>query len=253
MPAVVAVALGPITAIRRDWTPIWLLWALMVLLLALVVVTAVRTLRGPTPLPPAWAVFLVAWVTGVAAWSPRDLRVEWFSVPLGLAVLAAGALHFVVELRGGRDDAGEREVEAASRRTSWVGAGARSRLAAWPAGSSGSWRLLGPGIVLTLLPSTLATGTDPQTWRAILVIAAALLAVVLGAGLRLRAPFILGLVTLPLENVIVFAVQIGRSIGALPWWITLATAGAVLLALAVGSERRAAQGRGVAARMRELR
>jgi hypothetical protein len=51
----------------------------------------------------------------------------------------------------------------------------------------------------------------------------------------------------------VFAVQVGRSIGAAPWWITLATAGAVLLVVAVTYERRDAGNRGVAARLRDLR
>jgi hypothetical protein len=57
---------------------------------------------------------------------------------------------------------------------------------------------------------------------------------------------------LPVENIVVFAVQIGRNIGALPWWITLATAGAVLLVLAVTSERRVGKGQGAAARIRDL-
>jgi hypothetical protein len=51
---------------------------------------------------------------------------------------------------------------------------------------------------------------------------------------------------------VVFSAQVDRAVGAMPWWITLSTAGAVLLAIAVGSERRTNQGRGVAARLREL-
>jgi len=49
------------------------------------------------------------------------------------------------------------------------------------------------------------------------------------------------------------AVQIGRDIDALLWWITLATAGAVLLVIAVGFERRTGGDQGLAARMRDLR
>ena len=62
-----------------------------------------------------------------------------------------------------------------------------------------------------------------------------------------------GIIALPIENIVVFAVQIGRNIGALPWWITLATAGAVLLVIAVGSERRTGKDKGTAARLRDLR
>ena len=64
---------------------------------------------------------------------------------------------------------------------------------------------------------------------------------------------LLGLIVLPIENVIVFSVQLGRGIEAMPWWITLAVVGAVLLIIAVTSERRAGEGRGVVARVRDMR
>ena len=123
----------------------------------------------------------------------------------------------------------------------------------WPIGFTGSWRLLAPGIVVILLTSVMSTGTDPLTWRAILVIGLALVAILIGNLRKLAAPFILGIITLPIENLIVFAVQIGDKIEATTWWITLATAGAVLLVLAVSSERGSTGNRGVAARLRDLR
>lgn len=122
----------------------------------------------------------------------------------------------------------------------------------WPLGFTGSWRLLAPGIVATFLPSVLATGTDPQTLRAILVIGLALIAILVGSLRKLGAPFILGIIVLPIENAVVFVVQVGRSISAAPWWITLATAGAVLLVIAVTSERRVGSARGVGVRLRDL-
>ena len=166
---------------------------------------------------------------GVAGWSQRDLRVEVFSLPLGLAVLVAG----VIAMRPPATPVA-------------------ATLNSWPVGFRGSWRLLAPGIVLTLLPSVLATGTDPQLYRPILVIALALVAILVGSSRQLAAPFILGLAVLPVENVVVFAAQLDRTVGAMPWWISLATAGAVLLTIAVGSERRTTKGLGVAARLREL-
>ena len=184
-------------------------------------------------LPPVWLTFVLAWCTAVASWSQRELRVEAYSLPLGLALLAVGIIAM-------------RPLPAQT-------ADARPTLTAWPIGFSGSWRLLTPGIVVTLLPSILATGTDPRTERAILVIALALIAILIGSIRRLAAPFILGIIALPIENIVVFAVQIGRNIGALPWWITLATAGAVLLVIAVGSERRTGKDKGTAARLRDLR
>ena len=129
----------------------------------------------------------------------------------------------------------------------------RASLNTWPFGFTGSWPLLAPGIVVIFLASVLATGTDPQTWRAISVIAAALLAILVGAQFKLAAPFILGIVILPIENIVVFAVQIGRGIESVPWWITLAIVGAVLLIIAVTYERRSGADNSVTARLRDLR
>jgi hypothetical protein len=231
VPALAYLAVGPVAATRPGWLPIFILLALAIVLLTGMLVTVARARKRPVMLPPAWLTFLVAWCVAVAGWSERALRVEAFSLSLGIALLAAG----VIAMR--------------PPATPPVRVGPTS----WPIGFRGSWPLLGPGIVVTLLPSMLATGTDPLTLRAILVIGLALAAILVGSLRKLAAPFVLGLVALPIENIVVFVVQIGRSIGALPWWITLATAGAVLLVIAVTSERRVAGQRGVAARMRDLR
>ncbi|MET4159157.1 hypothetical protein ABIC29_002753 [Agromyces sp. PvR057] len=230
-PAFVYLALGPIFATQRDWTSIWTLWALMAVLLVTAVVSVARDRAQEPVLPPFWFVYALAWAAGVSGWSQRDLRVEVFSLPLGIAVLVAGIL-------------------CLRPRPEWRAPAAT--LDSWPVGFRGSWRLLAPGIILTLLPSVLATATDPQLYRPIMVIAFALVLILVGSARKLAAPFILGLVVLPIENIVVFVAQIDRTVGAMPWWITLATAGAVLLAIAVGAERKTTQGRGVAARLREL-
>ncbi|MFF2371993.1 SCO7613 C-terminal domain-containing membrane protein [Agromyces sp. NPDC058110] len=230
-PALVYLALGPIFATQRDWFSIWTLWALMAVLLVTAVVFAARDRLHRPVMPPFWFVYVIAWAAGVSGWSQRDLRVEVFSLPLGVAVLVAGVLCL-------RPRDGWREP--------------RATFDSWPVGFRGSWRLLAPGIILTLLPSVLATATDPQLYRPIMVIALALVLILVGSARKLAAPFILGLLVLPIENIVVFAAQIDRTVGAMPWWITLATAGAVLLAIAVGAERKTTQGRGVAARLREL-
>ncbi|MCS5498637.1 hypothetical protein NY547_15405 [Cnuibacter physcomitrellae] len=231
-PALALLAVGPIAARGESWFAIGLLAALSLGVLALMVATAARLRDArPTALPPVWFQFLTAWCLAVASWSERELRVEAYSVPLGVALLAAGVLWL--------------------RRPATEGAPSAS-LDSWPARFTGSWALLTPGLVVLLLPSILATGTDPLTWRAILVIALAIGAVLVGSLRKLAAPFILGIVVLPIENAVVFLVQIGESISAAPWWITLATAGAVLLVIAVTSERRTGRDRGVAARLRDL-
>jgi hypothetical protein len=232
-PALVYLVAGPISAVGPGAVPTWTLWTLMLVVLAVLVVTAWRSRVASTALPPAWFTFLAAWCTAVAGWSERLLHVEWFSLPLGVALLAAGVIAFTAPA-----------ADAAERRD----------VNAWPAGPRRSWWQFAPGIVVTILPSVLATMTNPATWRAILVIVLALASILVGSRWRLAAPFVLSLVVLPLEIVIVFVVQIiGGEISPTSWWITLATAGALLLVLAVGSERRTAAGGGLAARMRDLR
>jgi hypothetical protein len=234
----VYLAAGTWTAIHRDWFTIWVMWALMLGYLVAVVIVAwlLRADRAGAARPslPVWFVFALAFVTAIVAWSPRDLRVEWFSLPLGAALLAAGALHL--------------------RR---AGEGGRATLNSWPARWTGSWALLLPGLAVTFSASMAATFTDPLTWRAILVIVLALIAILVGAGLRLAAPFLVGIVVLPIENALVFLVQNGRGIESMPWWITLAVVGAVLLIIAVTYERRGAEGAGArrggyGARLRDL-
>ncbi|MCU1412426.1 MAG: hypothetical protein JWR04_3133 [Rhodoglobus sp.] len=226
-PAVLFAVIGPITASRHTWFSIITLFVLALALLALLLVTVVRARTRDVTLPPVWFLFAAAWLAAVSSWSQRELRVEAYSLPLGLALVAAGVIASRSERTGGT-------------------------LASWPVGYRGSWRLLAPGILVTFVPSILATGTDPRTERAILVIVLALAAILIGSLRKLAAPFILGVIVLPVENLVVFLVRLGRSIEAAPWWITLATAGAVLLVIAVTSERRASGARGVAARLRDL-
>ncbi|WP_372967453.1 SCO7613 C-terminal domain-containing membrane protein [Microbacterium sp.] len=232
-PAALALAAGTWCAIERDWSSIWPMWMLMIASLVAMVLVAARVLRGPTTAPPVWFLFAIAFVTGIVAWSPRDLRVEWFSLPLGAFLLIAGVL--------------------ALRRAPEVRPEGRATPDSWPGRWSGSWALLAPGIVTMMSASIVSTFTDPLTWRAILVMVLALAAILVGSRDRLAAPFVLGLIVLPIENVFVFSVQIGRGIESMPWWITLAVMGAVLLIIAVTAERRTGEDAGVAARMRDLR
>ncbi|QIK64057.1 hypothetical protein G7068_13275 [Leucobacter viscericola] len=250
-PAVLALAVGVWPSIERDWFNIWAMWGMMCIGIVTMIVAArsagesgsaspanrSRLARVADAFPPVWFVFLVTFLTAIVAWSPRDLRVEWFSLPLGIGLLAAGAL-----AASKADSAG-----AADR------AQPRGTLNDWPGRWVGSWATYAPGLIVTISASVIATFTDPQTWRAILVIVIALIAIVVGAARRLAAPFILGIIVLPVENVIAFAVQIGRGIESMPWWITLAIVGAVLLTIAVTYERRAGEAETLVARLRDLR
>lgn len=262
-PSLAFVVVGCAPAIREDALSVWMMWSLMLALLALMVLISVRMLRrGSTSLPPVWFVFVLAGIAAVVAWSPREvLRIEGISLPLGLFLLVAGALHLRAADAAGRGAGGFGSRAGGSGPGGSVGStvgrvSAASELSAtlssWPSRWTGSWALLAPGLVVVMVPSIAATLSDPQTWRAILVIVMALAAILIGAARRLAAPFLLGIVALPIENVLAFTVQIGRGIESMPWWITLAVVGAVLLIIAVTYERRAGDAGSFTARLRDL-
>jgi hypothetical protein len=234
VPALVFLVVGPIAAVAPGVAPMWVLWALMLVLLALMLATVVGALGAAgrsTTLPPTWIVFLAAWCVAVAGWSVRDLNVEWFSLPLGLALVGAG----VLVLRAG-------VLEQ------------RGTLTSWPVGFTRSWTVLAPGIVVTVLPSVLATGTNPATWRAILVLGLALAALLLGALLRYAAPFVLSLVTFGVEILVILVVLVaGRDIDPVIFYVAAGAAGFILITVAIWFERRSRGDKENSARMRDLR
>lgn len=241
VPALVFLIVGPISAVAPGVAPMWMLWGLTLALLAFMLVTVLRTLAAsggsasggsaPTILPPTWLVFLAAWCVAVAGWSVRDLNVEWFSLPLGLALVGAG----VLVLRHGA-------------------VSTRATLTSWPVGFTRSWTVLAPGIVVTVLPSVLATGTNPATWRAILVLGLALAALLLGALLRFAAPFVLSLVTFGVEILVILVVLVaGRDIDPVIFYVAAGSAGFILITVGIWFERRSRGDRENSARMRDLR
>jgi hypothetical protein len=230
-PALLFLIVGPIAAVAPGVAPMWTLWGLSLALLALMLFTVQRDLNGTTILPPAWVTFIAAWCVAVAGWSVRDLNVEWFSLPLGLALTGAGVL---VLLRGGGATGGT--------------------VTSWPVGFTRSWAVLAPGIVVTVLPSVLATGTNPATERAILVISLALAALLVGALLRYAAPFVLSLITFGVEIVVIlFQLAFGRQIDPVLIYIVAGTAGTILIFVAIWFERRSRGDRENSARLRDLR
>lgn len=240
-PALLFLTAGAVANTEAHWGAIGTLWALEVALLVMLVLVARRLLRGLTTGIPAWAVWCAALAVAIAAWSPRELRVEVFSVPLGVGLVVAGSFALG-------------EWEARTRVPGPGTAGVpRPTLVGWPVDWTGSRALLGPGILALLGPSVLATFTDPQTWRAVLVVAVALTGVLVGSRRRLAAPFLLGVWVLPVEVLIVFVSQLGTEISAVPWMLTLAAAGGVLLIIATLDERRTEGYGGAAAYLRDLR
>lgn len=240
-PALLFLVVGAVANVEPDWTAIITLWVLEAALLVLLVLVARRLLRGLTTGIPSWAVWFGALAAAIAAWSPRELRVEVFSVPLGIGLVVAGC--FALGEWEARTKVGGPDSARPPQRT----------LVGWPVGWTGSWALLGPGILALLGPSVLATFTDPQTWRAVLVVGVALAAVLVGSRRGLASPFLLGVWVLPIEVLVVFLTQLGTEISAVPWMLTLAAAGGVLLIIATLDERRTAGYGGAAAYLRDLR
>lgn len=241
VPALLFLTAGAVANAEPHWGAIATLWALEVVLLVLLVLVARRLLRGLSSGIPSWFVWACALAAAIAAWSPRELRVEVFSVPLGVGLVVAGCFA-LGEWQARTTVSGPGSARAPQR-----------TLVGWPVGWTGSWALLGPGILALLGPSVLATFTDPQTWRAVLVVGIALTGVLVGSRRGLASPFLLGVWVLPIEVLIVFLTQLGTEISAVPWMLTLAAAGGVLLIIATLDERRTEGYGGAAAYLRDLR
>jgi hypothetical protein len=246
MPALAAAAVVPCVSVRFTWPVVGALWAAMAAYLALTVLAAAAERREeprrpvknrpPRPrtllafrifaaqrsadrvrhgrsvaihhapsrlrMPSVWAIWPIAVALGIAGWSPRELRVECFALPLGLALFAAGMIL-------ARRAVGDRAADG----------------------------LVAPGVAATLGPSTLAVGTDPLTWRAIMVLVAALAFMMLGARRHWRGS--VGIAAASMITSLVLVLIRHGDISILPWLLALLAVGGSLFALALVFERRA--------------
>jgi hypothetical protein len=100
--------------------------------------------------------------------------------------------------------------------------------------TTGSWAAYGPGLLLALAPSLLAGLTGDGLRRPLLVGAAALAVVLVGARTRLQAPLAVGAGVL----LVVALDLLGPYAAALPRWLSLGGAGALLLVVGATYEQR---------------
>ncbi|MEV0287831.1 hypothetical protein AB0H36_27275 [Kribbella sp. NPDC050820] len=112
-----------------------------------------------------------------------------------------------------------------------------------------SWIFLGPGLLIGLVPSALIADGNDSWIRLTLVVAAAVAVIVLGAQLGLQAPFVIGAAVLAKIGIWQF-LEVAPLI---PRWITLGTAGAILLAVGATYERRLTQAKQAATWLTALR
>jgi hypothetical protein len=106
-------------------------------------------------------------------------------------------------------------------------------LVSWRRGPGRSWLALGPAIVIALGPTLdLAIKQDDPT-RSVLVAAAAITVVLLGAWKRLQAPLVLGSAALLILAIDTF----GPAAARLPRWVPLAIAGVLLMWVGARFER----------------
>ena len=175
--------------------------------------------------PPAHGARTLSWVAfGIGALGGAILiamevadPLEWVTVPLAAALLLRGAI--VLRRR------------AAAR----------------------SLPHLGPGLAVLLLPSLLAAYENDPLWRLIGIGVAAFGVLAVGLFARLQAPFLLGGGVLLWHLVTQFWNELALVYNAVPWWVWVGIAGALLIAAAIRYEQRLNNLKTVARSIRQLR
>jgi hypothetical protein len=118
---------------------------------------------------------------------------------------------------------------------------------------SSSWRAVGVGLGVLLLPSLVLALGDGPTWRAVGLLAAATAVVAVGAVRRLQAPVVLGSAVLTMHVVHLAGPAVLGVVAAAPRWVALATTGALLLAIGARFEQRLADVRTARTHLASLR
>jgi hypothetical protein len=262
-PATAAALLAPVAAVllaRADGILSAPVAGLLLALLA-AIAFAVATLRAGRP--EEWSASASGAVAGLAAAATSGATGAWgqVAIQLGIAGVAAGAYAI-----------------AASRR--WVGVVAVGDLVAatWIAvGGAGietpeaytvpaavgllliavprlragapSWAAEGAAAGVALVPSALVVVATPTAIRLVLVIAAAAALTVAGTVLHRQAPFVIGAGVL----LLVAVGRLGPYAPLLPRWVTLGTAGLLLLVVGATYERRRQQAREAVAWVGQMR
>ncbi len=204
-----AVALGTVGSLRA---------LVVVLLFCALHVVSFLVARPPLVRALAWVAIAGAAVGGVVGVATGALDpLELATAPIGVALIATGALH----------------------------------LASTP--TARTWPWLAPGVAVLLVPSLIATAWDAPLWRLVALGVVALGVIVISVVLRLQAPFLIGVVVLLIHAIATFAPQIVLVYQSLYWWVWLAIGGVIIVVLAARFEKNMRAFRSVAMRIAALR
>jgi hypothetical protein len=190
----------------------------VVVLLSAIYLASLLLAQSPFTPVVGWVALALAAIAGIVGIADDAIRpIELASVPIALALIAAGALH----------------------------------LADRPAARS--WPHLGPGILILLLPPLVATATDRPLWRLVALGVVAVGILVIGVVARLQAPFLLASVVVLIHGIATFSMQIRLVYQSVEWWLWLVIGGVVLIVLAARYEQRIRNLRSAVGRIGALR
>jgi hypothetical protein len=274
---VAAGALAAGTGAWRSRTPLRVAWAAAAAVLCCLLALAVGRWAGLGPAGSALAVAVTAAVLAPAGiWLagrliPRSEPVETVAVAgyaFAVVALAGDPRQLWLALLAGAAGAGLAAVHPERRSAGWA-AGLLAAGSSWvrlaeanvsapeaytaPLGTAlviagylrrradrdlPSWPAYGLGLSLILGPSLLRAGTDPGLGRPLVLGAVALGVLLVGAIRRLQAPLILGGATLGADALVQLAPYLAATYAALPRWVTIGSAGLLLLGIGASYERR---------------
>ena len=178
-------------------------------------------------------VVLVVWVFAAvflaAFWGDRSTLgrvIAWVALAGAAGMLAAGVLHDVPD---------PVEIVTVPLALALVAAGL---VHLRRVGAAGSWPALAPGLLLLLGPSLLLDLTSSPLWRVVGLGVVAIAVLLLGTARRLQAPFVLGATVLLIHALAQLWPWIALLYVSVQWWLWLGIGGVLLIVLAARYEQR---------------
>jgi hypothetical protein len=119
--------------------------------------------------------------------------------------------------------------------------------------SARSWPWLAPGLAALLVPSLVASFSEQPLWRLVGLGVACVVAIVIGALVRLQAPLMLASAIVLVHAARTFAPQIIAVYQVTQWWVWAVIGGAIVLFIGITFEKRLRDLRSAGTRLAQLR